>query len=807
MKRFLTILVMVCLLVAAMVTISTIALADDPCAQGHKYDSWKWDSSGPLVCGETYSQYRTCTRPGCNHSEDREAVYQHSWRSWKTTTEPTCTEDGRQTRTCKNCGKKQYKAIDALGHDWSEWYVVYPPVGPTSGLEERVCQRCGLTEQREIPGNGDPLPPPEDRNPSFYLEFVSATQPNVVGDTVSSVWKLTNTGNVEACFSAYAFKDANGNMVDCTYALSDEGTGSDNCISAGEYLLIDIDFVVNDDDAAAGKVDRTLQEFGYLAYAPGTPSDGTVYNNDDPVSTNIASLELPLGKMHLEVSKTVLVPPEDPKGFKANETIHYLITVTNPTPVTLYSTLVYDILYGSSNPMVDLGTLAPGQSASVGFDYTVNDWFAAVGQVINSVTVCGYYQPDKTVIGFDKIYCETQDAQPKTSAVLVKTEVSVPADGYYRANDVIQYTITLTNTGDVAFDSFYFYDSQASGMIDLGYDLQPGQSTTIPFSYTVTEADVGGYVYNTAYAKIYIGREIINVTSNTVKSPTDKDPDDHDGFDLPESSEESCVRTLINCGEGYTYELHFCGTHARTQEDVRVLIPAGASPEVEAAAWNYATTFWKDAVDALYADLSAAALGMTRSAVMEEQIAFTVMTENLAETLKQLDPSHPEKVAYLIARLWENKCVDLCWLLHHGSEPRPDHLTNAKAACASSRAACDISVVESAGNRELYADSLCAAHCSTDAVCKSMLLQNDSDAAWRMSASIWQREASKLSEKAWRTAAASDRGVILTTASTFDAWLNSQRALYATVYDTATIEEISTRSAMEFVMTLCGVIE
>lgn len=119
-----------------------------------------------------------------------------------------------------------------------------------------------------------------------------------------------------------------------------------------------------------------------MAYAPGTSPDGTVYNNDDPVSTNIASLELPLGKMHLEVSKTVLVPPEDPKGFKANETIRYLITVTNPTPVTLYSTLVYDILYGSSNPMVDLGTLAPGQSASVGFDYTVNDWFAAVGQVI-----------------------------------------------------------------------------------------------------------------------------------------------------------------------------------------------------------------------------------------------------------------------------------------------------------------------------------------------------------------------------------------------------------------------------------------
>ncbi|MFQ9390175.1 MAG: hypothetical protein ACLR1V_16510 [Coprococcus sp.] len=39
------------------------------------------------------------------------------------TTEARCETAGKETRTCKTCGKKETREIPATGHNWGEWRV------------------------------------------------------------------------------------------------------------------------------------------------------------------------------------------------------------------------------------------------------------------------------------------------------------------------------------------------------------------------------------------------------------------------------------------------------------------------------------------------------------------------------------------------------------------------------------------------------------------------------------------------------------------------------------------------------------
>ena len=59
------------------------------------------------------------------------------------TTEPTCTEKGEQTATCKNCSHTVKTEVPATGHDMSDWKVVDEPTTEAEGLKEKTCQNDG----------------------------------------------------------------------------------------------------------------------------------------------------------------------------------------------------------------------------------------------------------------------------------------------------------------------------------------------------------------------------------------------------------------------------------------------------------------------------------------------------------------------------------------------------------------------------------------------------------------------------------------------------------------------------------------
>jgi hypothetical protein len=73
----------------------------------------------------------------CDSSTLQNLTHQnHNWSGWRTTTDPTCTVEGEETRTCSICGSTQSRKLYEIGHDWGNW------VETDSGARG-TCSRCG----------------------------------------------------------------------------------------------------------------------------------------------------------------------------------------------------------------------------------------------------------------------------------------------------------------------------------------------------------------------------------------------------------------------------------------------------------------------------------------------------------------------------------------------------------------------------------------------------------------------------------------------------------------------------------------
>ena len=71
-----------------------------------------------------------------------------------TTTEPGCTTEGVQTKTCANCGDKQTRAVKAAGHKYGDWVVTTKPGCTTEGVETKTCTVCGDKRTRAVKATG-----------------------------------------------------------------------------------------------------------------------------------------------------------------------------------------------------------------------------------------------------------------------------------------------------------------------------------------------------------------------------------------------------------------------------------------------------------------------------------------------------------------------------------------------------------------------------------------------------------------------------------------------------------------------------
>ena len=217
-------------------------------------------------------------------------------------------------------------------------------------------------------------------------------------------------------------------------------------------------------------------------------------------------------------SKTVSINPKNitiaqpsislektgPATAIVGETITYFLTVFNNGDQPLTDVVV-------SDPLIQLedngyiGNLAVGQSETISGTYTIPDGNYPDG-LLNTAQVTG------------ECNGMTVTDQDTHTVTILRTDISVDktAQDTAEVGEEITYTITVTNTGNVALTDVNLVDAMLG--IDETFDLAVGQTRTFTGTYTVTAED--DLIVNTASAtgtNSSNGDEVSDVASHEVQ--------------------------------------------------------------------------------------------------------------------------------------------------------------------------------------------------------------------------------------------------------------------------------------------------
>jgi uncharacterized repeat protein (TIGR01451 family) len=183
----------------------------------------------------------------------------------------------------------------------------------------------------------------------------------------------------------------------------------------------------------------------------------------------------------------------------AGDVINYTVTVTNSGNVTLTGVMVTDPLTGQS--VTDL-TLAPGESRTFNTAYTLTQAdIDTRGGGDNSLDNTVTADSDQTGPTTDSVSVPVVYAPAliidKAFAGVTGGNGNALADA---AGDVINYTVTVTNSGNVTLTGVMVTDP-LTGQSVTDLTLAPGESRTFNTAYTLTQADLGrGSIANTGVA-------------------------------------------------------------------------------------------------------------------------------------------------------------------------------------------------------------------------------------------------------------------------------------------------------------------
>ena len=328
---------------------------------------------------------------------------------------------------------------------------------------------------------------------------VNASGITDAGDTIQYTFRATNNGNVAV--TDLVIDDALLSGLDPAITVTCEQTAlapgqSTECAANAVY-------VVTEADEANGSVENT-------ATAEGTDPDGDPVVSDPDETTTEVIVPQPA----LSIEKTAGAPADlNSSGITdAGDTIHYTFTVTNSGNVTIHDAAVNDPLIGSVTCAST--TLIAGASTDCAADelYVVTEDDEAAGSVDNSATATGI-DPDDAPVNSEEDTTSTPVTAPAPGLSIEKTAgapVDVNNSGITDAGDTIQYTFTVTNTGNVPVRDVAVNDPMVGDVTcTVTPALPAGNPITLAVGesaqcaadavYVVTEADeVAGSVDNTA---------------------------------------------------------------------------------------------------------------------------------------------------------------------------------------------------------------------------------------------------------------------------------------------------------------------
>jgi uncharacterized repeat protein (TIGR01451 family) len=313
-------------------------------------------------------------------------------------------------------------------------------------------------------------PPPQPA-----ISLVKSASPSIysaVGDVIAYNFTVENTGNVNL---------TNVKIDDPVLGITGLAV-SPSTLAPGQTGTATADYAITQADIDAGSFTNT-------ATATGTPPSGPDVTDDDTETVTYQEPDAP---------SISLVKSASPSIYSTvGDVITYNFTVENTGNVNLTNVKIDDLVLGITGLAVSPSTLAPRQTGTATANYAITQADIDAGQVLNTATATGTPPsgPDVTDDDTETVTYQEPDAP---SISLVK---SASPSIYSAVGEVITYTFTVENTGNVTLTNVTLTDPDAAVSGGPIASLAPGasDSTTFTATYTITQADIDAVSFtNTA---------------------------------------------------------------------------------------------------------------------------------------------------------------------------------------------------------------------------------------------------------------------------------------------------------------------
>ncbi|MFA9187263.1 beta strand repeat-containing protein, partial [Flavobacterium magnesitis] len=349
-----------------------------------------------------------------------------------------------------------------------------------------------------------------------------------VGDTVTYTFTVTNTGNVTV--NNIVINDAKlgvTNLALVPASLAPSATG-----------VVTQEYTITQADIDAGVVTNTAIAIGQDPQGVDVQdTSGTAVDNDDSTETTLPK------SGSLAFVKTGVYNGDATRAV-VGDIITYTFTVTNTGNVTVDNIVINDAKLGVTNLALVPSSLAPSATGVVTQDYIITQADIDAGVVTNTAITIGQDPQGVDVQDISGTAVDNDDSTetnvPKTgSLAFVKTGVYNGDPIEAVVGDIIAYTFTVTNTGNVAVNNIVINDTKL-GVTNLALvpsSLAPSATGVVTQNYVVTQADVdAGIVVNTAIA---IGQDPEGINVQDI-SGTAVDNDDSTETALPNPARQQC---------------------------------------------------------------------------------------------------------------------------------------------------------------------------------------------------------------------------------------------------------------------------
>ena len=488
-------------------------------ALGHNWGEWHWAHEQPS-CNTGAWQVRECKR--CGRMEDRWVEGgNHNWGEWKVYEAPTCLEKGIEHRLCSICGEYWTRELEALGHEMGEWTVVKQPTAGEDGLKERKCARCDYTEQEPIPYTGE-----NDGEYAFasLLKSEASTPANgeyyALGEIVSYNITLVVPEGLT--------------LTDVEITDPIKGSNEDSSLDilpvaqSGEYSY-SVSYTVTQQDVDNGFISNVAS-----AYFFDVQGDAWVRisSNEVIVSTGGEdSTEAAIGMQIVQLSSPAngmyYVPGEMVTSYYivSNLSDDVTMTCTGYESAIIWNGTTSSGSYTFSDEVI----LAPGEDfTGWSWSFTIKDKDAETGYMEYNGTIFFTGDDGKSYSASVPFRAPCGPGAAAFNPVGLTVTKSAPAGShcdFYYVGEEVPFTITVTNnTGEALVDveiTDPLKGSNEDAVVDRILSMQPGESVTVSFNYTVTEADaaIGTECFdNIAYATGYTADGTqVSGTSNKVR--------------------------------------------------------------------------------------------------------------------------------------------------------------------------------------------------------------------------------------------------------------------------------------------------